>query len=176
MKRHFVNLLTALSLLLFVAVCVLWAASGTHFRSVGYNKSPDTVYSAGVMRGRALLSIVHRPWGTGAPSSVEWTSLPLSMGSMPGWESFGPPKWRGRFGFRYSSDASPGYQYQGLVIPLWVPAVFLAFQPGLWTFRRVRHRHLRNKRPPNTCRSCGYDLRASPSRCPECGAAAGTPA
>jgi hypothetical protein len=106
MRRRLLNVLTALSLLLCAAVCVLWTASMTHYRSVAYNKSPDAVYSAGVMRGRALLSAVGRPWGTQAPSSVELHSLPLSMGAMPGWESFRPPQWQGRFGFLYSAQAT----------------------------------------------------------------------
>jgi rubrerythrin len=50
-----------------------------------------------------------------------------------------------------------------LSIPLWIPCVALA-APA------VARRLLRNRRrPPHTCRVCGYDLRATPLRCPECG-------
>ena len=55
----------------------------------------------------------------------------------------------------------------GYIMPLWIVTLLLAL-PGIcvasqWALRRRRHQH-------NLCVDCGYDLRATPDRCPECGA------
>ena len=57
-----------------------------------------------------------------------------------------------------------------LTVPHWLPAALLIALPGARLARSLRRR--RNRRRAGLCRRCGYDLRATPDRCPECGAAA----
>ena len=64
----------------------------------------------------------------------------------------------------------PLYVYSGyrLVLPMWFILASAAALPGtrlgLWI------RQARRRSPRGLCRQCGYDLRATPTRCPECGA------
>lgn len=54
-------------------------------------------------------------------------------------------------------------------IPLWMTSVLCG--AGLWlTLRPARRRRRRETR--GLCRDCGYDLRGTARRCPECGAEA----
>jgi hypothetical protein len=57
--------------------------------------------------------------------------------------------------------------YLAAAAPYWAVSLVLAPLPIAWVIRLRAAR----RPPPGCCRGCGYDLRASPDRCPECGRA-----
>lgn len=61
--------------------------------------------------------------------------------------------------------AWPTTLWIGVTIPIWPFMLPFALGPVLWLRKMRRHIFA----GPNRCRGCGYDLRASPDRCPECG-------
>lgn len=59
--------------------------------------------------------------------------------------------------------------YRLLLVPVWYPLLAFAVAPALWLVREWKHRKARQRGASGLCPACGYDLRASPDRCPECG-------
>jgi hypothetical protein len=74
--------------------------------------------------------------------------------------------WRDGGGFRYLRVTSNGMRRWNLVVPFWAPALATATLPLARV--GVRSRRARRRRA-GLCPTCGYDLRATPDRCPECG-------
>jgi len=191
MKRRMPRVVVVISSVLFAVLLICWIASlilsfvDTRPRWVEpyltWKTSPTRVYVAQVTRGGLSLERRELPWAmkTWPPQqsfydadpdvvvqTVEGAIVLFSLGrfhdvSILGFQT-------GHF------DAYIGYAGNGgkthgdyLAIPIWFLLALFGFLPGRAVVRQLRER--RHARRVGMCRVCGYDLRASPERCPECG-------
>jgi hypothetical protein len=181
-RRTLLHAFTAVLLLLFTATITLWIRS--YF--VSDQLSRDATNDHGVWSwsfvhaGCGQLLLVRHSIDNGHPAiaaqwnwkttaaSPAWPTIASAGGSnLTGWEHVGfSHQWRKDklvYGLRDKCD--------WVTLPLWSVAAVTALlcTPGLITFARARGH--RNRQRAGACRICGYDLRATPDRCPECGTA-----
>jgi hypothetical protein len=57
-------------------------------------------------------------------------------------------------------------------LPFWLLFIASSVLPVLWIWDTDRRGRVKRRARLGLCLACGYDLRATPDRCPECGAAA----
>lgn len=127
----------------------------------------STTGPAGI-RGSADVTIV--PWPAGGPDGLLNRNLQISGGSTALFASSEHHRpFPGVRRVDYVVTATGQLTSREVTVACWLPAVAFALMPAAWFMRHVRRRQLA---PVGMCRQCGYDLRASPQRCPECGAAA----
>jgi hypothetical protein len=164
MKRRPVNLLADLSLLLCAATVVIWVRS----------------YCAPLPLG----------WGTSVNTGYGWTFKTHEFNAVNGYllytRSYAPM-------VLLSTIRAPTYQRERLfgVAVMWgywmlvpdgdrsvyrcavqVPAALpTALASVLPASRLLKVNRERRRRLAGNCPACGYDLRATPERCPECGTA-----
>jgi hypothetical protein len=156
------TILSALSLLLFVSVVVLWVRSYSWWDEVFYRQTAHLVYLQSV-NGRMVVS-VHELAGGEALPEHGWSGR-TNRHSLAGYRS--ASNWSA---VRWIPNARTenGVKYWDWVLssPYTYPATAALVLPVLWLAIRVRQ--ARRGRVGH-CPSCGYDLRATPDLCPECG-------
>jgi hypothetical protein len=175
LARHLFTFCSAVSLLLCVGACVLWVRS---YRSSDWicgnwqdvSSGECTGIGAATVRGVFLAYYTHHLGGfSGGPSDYQYNVQPVNERGIGGIRPpmLPPPDTRGGFGFRRDFETWRNGSVYGAVraqVPAWLPALLFAVPPA------VAARRILKRRPQaGVCVNCGYDLRATPDRCPECG-------
>lgn len=192
MRRRLFNLVVTLSLLLWVSVLVLWVRSYCRADSVswrtyrggnydGFSRNPWVRSN----RGGLIFSVNDKAFHyNGGPPSEEgpwppsWVSHPadaqLGLDKAAAVRSPFGVNLAG-FGFgRYHSRSSTVdgwavYRQTIVAVPHWFPLLVLSVPLALRVRRAVVARQARRRVRANRCGRCGYDVRTSAGRCPECG-------
>ena len=177
MNRRPLNLLTALSLLMFLAVAALWVRSHWRFDLL-LVRSVEPIPGAGF--SVAQLSFSYRSgvlyfgrqrWGSDqAPGDGRGPVVLKSSPAVGGkWDAgFNPGNVRWHVGrLAWVDDVSRTHRASFLTVPAWLLAAVFAALPAARLHRRARARITHGQ-----CSSCGYDLTGNVSGvCPECGTA-----
>jgi hypothetical protein len=164
MKRWLFNIAAAVSLLLCVAMIVLWVRSCYLGTMCGYLLNTSRIHAnddalIASLQGKLIYVIFREnvPAGSSLRSFIikDFKIYPAS-GPTATW------RW-GSFFYNHEFDA--GSDFRGWGAPYWFLTAFFAVMPikGLVRWRRT------SRYTDGLCSSCGYDLRAMPERCPECG-------
>ena len=169
LARWLFTLCAAVSLLLCVAVCVLWVRSYYACDAV-WMESPSRIVSIQSSLGKAgfygVASTVADLAEPGPPV-VKWQSFETADLVDTFISATMSHSW-GDFSWTYGGIGTK--HYQNVLIPYWCVAAAAA-AAALLLFRGAWAHNLRYGRMcRGLCPQCGYDLRAAPGRCPECGA------
>jgi hypothetical protein len=167
-----------LSLVLFVATVVLWVRS-YRFTERVYWQCDGGSRSVRSARGYLVVDLLLADWSDHADlfhgpryerdevrPPFNW--LLMLGGSSGDRDTF----WvRGGFAWYEKRNRARGTLAAMGVAPFWSIAAITAALPVGWTAMKWRSRVRRRRRcNAGVCAACGYDLRATPERCPECGA------
>src|SRR6476646_9790612 len=143
MTRKLFTLAAAVSVMMFIAVCVLWVWSA---------RSPSVL---------ARYDFATRAVRVSASGGTLYLRSDVTDSSRFAYPQVGPSGDIAGFGYGTSTLGS------WLNVPLW----FVLLVAAMTFLASLRLRRPRSN-SPGLCPVCSYDLRATPGRCPECGAAA----
>ena len=158
------NAMSILSLLLALAVAASWVRSYMRHDFFGYYEAhhPSALIQVDPSRGRARFTVrsAKEPFYV-EQEQERWTHFSEAPVDLQAFRhAFMGISWRKTY-------HRLGMWTASVIIPhAYLLLIFTAL-PAIRIYRSLRRRRLRLI---GHCRVCGYDLRATPERCPECGA------
>ena len=186
--RRLLAIAAALSLALCAATIAMWVRSD--WRQDGIRHvvvRPSTMLSRvdQLISSNGRLLAIHNT-DTFADGRV-FQQMEPGLRKTAGWSAYAgqrptassiPDAQREMFGVRYKATqtADPILLNRAayLVVPYAVPGVAFAILPVAWLLAVVRRRRTASRIAAGRCGSCGYDLRSTDGRCPECGTVTAT--
>jgi hypothetical protein len=180
MIRRLFTLLSALSLLLCVVVCALWvrsylASDCLWTRSPRPNWPGQSTVLLASGQGMVLFGC---SWDLDPPGTLGLFSLlrrqPWTYERNAAMDIFknrpGPAAFRRWHELPLKGDVGRLFDSEkggwSVFVPDWLPLLLTGLLPILWLVGMIQ----RSRRVTQSlCSTCGYDLRATPDRCPECG-------
>ena len=176
LARILFKALTVLSLLLFAATVALWVR--------GYWRSDGFGWARPQPPGGQRTFFLNAASGGGGFWINVGTHGPMEQdASTPDgwyWNVYGqsPRPYRAvsvtnRWGFGHQIVGAATVRSRAFVFPAWWPPALFAVLPLCRLAQAIRRRR---RIVEGHCKSCGYDLRATPERCPECGVVPASPA
>jgi hypothetical protein len=169
-KHRLFNVLAGLSLLLCAATMAAWRWSYSAEGQLGWFGSAKARSSTlAFLQGRLALSTGH--WESSSIGFKGDMHRLTDSEKMSGWDDpkFWPQEntkfhWGGFGCSVFTQDTWLVVYY--FVLPFWTLAFVTLIVPSIWLIRLGIDRR---RRRLGMCPSCGYDLRATPDRCSECG-------
>jgi len=177
MPRRLFTVTSAVSLVLCVATMVLWVRSYAVADKVSWSWE-DRQVAFCPSRGRLHLSWQWAYSPGGFHESVRRhyeENLPREYET--------ETNWSGRqvrvAGFHFGTQMGISGAWYSAYLPMWFLTAVLAIGPVwrccLWWRGVARKIELAEMLLAHRCSKCGYDLRATPDRCPECGTVPAAP-
>jgi hypothetical protein len=175
MSKMIRQMVAPLVAVLCVTVAVLWARSYRHADFVAVYGTAARLQGAASQAGGLILFHSNLRFEQEKPFHFDCGSVPAEDFDVRGMLFGGPGDAWSFAGLGVAQGDLPlglgslPSHYVAAAVPHWA-AVALTLVPSvLWVRRTVRRRGRLRR---GQCGECGYDLRSTPDRCPECGAAA----
>jgi hypothetical protein len=167
-KRRLFNLLAAVSLVLCVATVALWVRSFCVGDQVNYYTAGlRSRYSMGTIRQNFVFSRLDIAFSTSirALPKEGWS---YSCIASTGAQDYPSPQAKVQFlGLAFERIVfARSFSLERATVPIWMVLMLFVMPVGGWL---ILHKSIPKR--SGLCQRCGYDLRASKDRCPECGSA-----